>query len=91
MMKIAYDRKKTRLYERRAAAGRKLAKRTHLADIQVRKQGKILKVVHFPQHGGRVPAVRVAGKWLDQFGFQIGDLVQLTAAKGRLIIDKRRP
>lgn len=89
-MKIAYDRKRTRLYEQRAATGRKLAKRTHLADIKVRKQGKTLKVVHFPQHGGRVPSVRVAGKWLDWFGFQIGDLVILTAADGRLVIEKRR-
>jgi hypothetical protein len=89
-MEIAYDTKKTKLYEQRADAGRKLAYRTHLADIKVRKHGKTLKVVSFPQHGGLVPSIRVAGKWLDQFGFQLGDPVILTAAEGRLVIKKRR-
>lgn len=89
-MEIAYDRKRTQLYEQRAAAGRKLAYCTHLADIKIRKHGKTLKVVPFPQHGGLVPSIRVAGKWLNQFGFQFGDSVILTAAEGRLVIKKRR-
>lgn len=58
-------------------------------EIKNYKIEKTLNVVSFPQGGTHVPSVRVAGKWLGQFGFQLGDRVTLTAIEGRIIIIKK--
>ena len=49
---------------------------------------KQLKVAGFPQHSLYVPAVRIAGLWLNRFGFSFGDRVQVTAQPGKIIIEK---
>ena len=57
--------------------------------IEQRHKGKALAVVAYPQGGnGHVPSVRVAGKWLNEFGFDIGDMVILTASQGLIVIRK---
>lgn len=57
--------------------------------IEERQKGKALGVVGFPQNGdGYVPSIRVAGKWLNEFGFDIGDTVILTASQGLIVIRK---
>ena len=88
-MKTIYNREKLRLYERRAGAGRKLAKRAQLAKDKCRQTGATLNVVSFPQRGERVPSVRVAGKWLERFGFKLGGKVILTATEGRILITRK--
>jgi len=57
---------------------------------RVRENGKRLRVVAFPQGDQSVPAVRVAGKWLERFGFRVGDSVVLTASPDRIVISKRK-
>ena len=63
----------------------------HNSRIQERKEGKTLGVVGFPQNGDiHVPGVRVQGKWLSDFGFNLGDKVVLTASNGLIVIRKER-
>ena len=88
-MKIIYSREKLRLYERRAQAGKKLAARAQLAKDRLRQTGQILNVVSFPQGGERVPSVRVAGKWLERFGFRLGGKVILTATDRQILITRK--
>ncbi len=57
--------------------------------IEARQKGKALGVIAFPQGGnGYVPSIRVAGKWLNQFGFGIGDTVILSASEGLIVLRK---
>ena len=56
--------------------------------IQSRKKGKLLKVFGFPQGDDTVPAIRVAGHWLNSFGFDYDDRVLLKARKGKILITK---
>ncbi|GEM_PF-4258506 len=57
--------------------------------VEERQKGKALGVIGFPQNGsGYVPSIRVAGKWLNEFGFDIGDTVILTASKGLIVLRK---
>lgn len=58
--------------------------------IEQRKRGKHLGVIRFPQNGDGVPAVRVAGLWLNEFGFSVGDTVILTASQGLIVIRKEK-
>jgi hypothetical protein len=88
-MEIMYNREKLRLYERRAEAGKKLAERAQVARDKCRQTGQTLKVVSFPQGGERVPSVRVAGKWLERFGFKLGGNVILTATEGQILIIRK--
>lgn len=88
-MEVIYHRARMELYERRAEAGRKLALHNQAADHECRKTGKMLKVVPFPQGGEHVPSIRVAGKWLLQFGFQFGDEIVLTAEQGQVLIARK--
>jgi hypothetical protein len=88
-MGIIYNENKYRLYEKRAEAGKRLAYRTQLADLRNRKTGKTLKVVSYPQHEERVPSIRIAGRWLNEFGFELGDEVILVADRGKLVIKKK--
>lgn len=89
-MEDMYRRPGLALYEKKAQAGRRLADRAKAADDRVRENGKSLRVAAFPQGGHSVPAVRVAGKWLERFGFRLGDGVVLTASPGRIVISKRK-
>lgn len=58
--------------------------------IAERQKGKALGVIAFPQNGnGYVPAIRVAGKWLNDFGFDIGDTVVLSASHGLIVLRKK--
>ena len=88
-MEIIYNKDKLRLYERRARLGKKLAERAQLARDKCRQTGETLKVVSFPQGGERVPSVRVAGKWLERFGFKLGGKVILTATEGQILITRK--
>ena len=48
---------------------------------------KELRVVSRPSgHGRYAPSIRVAGKWLSQFGFEMDDIVVLTAKQGEISI-----
>ena len=76
-------------YEIHAANGRRGARVAYEAGIEKRKAGKALKVVEFPQGGAEVPAIRVAGRWLERFGFALGDDVVLRASQGKIVITKR--
>ena len=60
------------------------------ANDRKRMKGKILQVVAFPQNGNRVPSIRVAGRWLERFGFELGDQVILTATEGEILITKKQ-
>lgn len=88
-MEYIYNRPKLALYEKRAQIGRRLAYRSQLIDDERRKIGKILRVVPYPQGGGHVPSVRVAGKWMTRFGFEPGDEVILTASPSRIVLIKK--
>jgi len=88
-MEITYSRDKLNLYEKKVQAGEKLAERARLAGDGCRRAGKTLMVVSFPQRGERVPSIRVAGKWLERFGFKLGDEVVLTANQGQIVITKK--
>jgi len=89
-MECIYHRPAVALYEKRALAGKRLAEQAKAADHKVRENGKNLRVAAFPQGGQSVPAVRVAGKWLERFGFRLGDEVVLTASPERIVISKRK-
>lgn len=56
----------------------------------MRHKGRVkrLRVFQFPQGDGYVPAVRVAGKWLKEAGFDLGDGVTLKAGDGKIEIKK---
>jgi hypothetical protein len=88
-MEVLYHAERMAVYERRAKAGRRLACQTQAADLLNRKAGKALRVSSFSQGEGRVPSIRVAGKWLQAFGFELGDEVTLTAKQGRIVIAKK--
>ena len=88
-METIYNRYRLKLYEKRSRAGKRLASQSQLVSDRHRQTGKILKVASFPQGGKRVPSVRVAGKWLERLGFQLGDEVILTASKGQVSIIKK--
>nr|WP_291188555.1 SymE family type I addiction module toxin [Dokdonella sp.] len=36
------------------------------------------------------PRLRLGGRWLEQFGFSVGDDLQVTAGQGLLLISRRR-
>jgi hypothetical protein len=88
-VEVTYNRDKLSLYEKKARAGQKLAERAQLADDRCRRAGKTLKVASFPQGGERVPSIRVAGKWLERFGFKSGDEVILAANHSQIVIAKK--
>ena len=54
------------------------------------KRIKVLKVIGVPQNGKYVPGIRVAGKWLLDFNFYLGDKVWLTARKNKIVIEKMK-
>jgi len=76
--------------ERKINQGRKLAIISKEKDNEKRREGKILKVYEAPANNRykREPAIRVAGFWLQDFGFQLGDKVRLKADKGKVIVEK---
>jgi hypothetical protein len=39
--------------------------------------------------GRAVPRLRLGGRWLEQFGFSVGDDLQVTAGQGFLLISRR--
>jgi hypothetical protein len=88
-MRMMYKRDKLKLYQKRVQSGKELAKRAELVGDKRRQTGKTLKVVSFPQGGEHVPSVRVAGQWLERFGFKLGDEVILTATQGQIIITRK--
>ena len=88
-MEVMYNTHRVKLYERRAEAGTKLAYQAQIAGDKSRKDGRPLKVTSFPQGGKHVPSVRVAGKWLQRFGFELGDEVVLTAIEGQILIRRK--
>ncbi len=46
---------------------------------------------HGSQRVGRtVPRLRLGGRWLEQFGFSVGDDLQVTAGQGFLLISRRK-
>ena len=92
-MTMQYDNTRwaeaNRVYEVRAAAGRKGAARTRDVRLAKRRQGITLHVSHIIQNEEVVPAIRLNGKWLSRLGFAIEDEVTLTAAKGRITIRRK--
>lgn len=47
---------------------------------------KELSVVNTPQGKNYVPSIRVAGKWLIEAGFNLGDKIQMKVENGSIII-----
>ena len=88
-METIYRSHRLKLHEKRTGGGKKLAYQAELSGDRCRQTGKTLKVVSFPQGGEHVPSVRVAGKWLTRFGFDVGREVVLTAVKGRIVITRK--
>jgi len=88
-MEITYNRDRLDFYEKKVRAGEKLARQARLANDKRRRDGKCLKVTLFPQGGSHVPSIRVAGKWLEQFGFEPGDEVILIATEGQILITRK--
>lgn len=65
----------------------KQKKARHLGyQAQRASNGKPLEVVGFPQGEEYVPSIRVAGKWLREFGFDFGSKTILTATEGQIVI-----
>jgi len=88
-MEILYNGERLAIYERRAKAGRKLAYRAQIADLKHRKLGKTLTVASFYRGEDRIPCIRVAGKWLQEFGFELGEEVRLTARQNQIVITRK--
>lgn len=52
---------------------------------------KELRVVARPSgHGRYAPSIRVAGKWLARFGFEMADTIVLTAKQGEINIKRKK-
>jgi hypothetical protein len=53
---------------------------------------KIVKVVRlsalYREKGVKVPFLRLSGKWLERYGFKVGDIVAIVAEDGVLTISK---
>jgi hypothetical protein len=89
-MEVVYNQKKLNLYEKRFRQGLKLTETARQANDEKRKSGKTLKVVALSQGNAEyVPSIRVAGKWLRRFGFEIGNEVELIATDGQIQIKRR--
>jgi hypothetical protein len=74
----------------KAKQGIKLAEAAQKANDERRRQGKTLRVVALSQgNGEHVPSIRVAGKWLKGFGFEIGDEVILIATQDQILITRK--
>lgn len=84
-----YDSDYVRRYEIHALNGKRGGQVAFEANVAGRKSGKALKVVAFPQGGGSVPSIRVAGRWLERFGFSLDDEVVLRASPGKIVITRR--
>ena len=57
---------------------------------KMEKMSKELRVVARPcGHSRYAPSIRVAGKWLAQFGFEMDDIVVLTAQQGEINIKRK--
>lgn len=63
----------------------------------MKKSERTLKVYYSTQerdHGSyhkiykKVPTIILKGQWLEQFGFQVGDKIQVSYAKNERIISK---
>ncbi|MCL5960666.1 MAG: type I toxin-antitoxin system SymE family toxin [Chloroflexi bacterium] len=54
-----------------------------------RQAGKTLRVVALSDREDYVPSIRVAGKWLRRFGFELGEEVTLTASQDRIVIIRK--
>lgn len=58
--------------------------------VEEQEIGKELRVVARPcGHGRYAPSIRVAGKWLADFGFEMDDVVVLTAQQGEINIKRK--
>lgn len=60
--------------------------------VLMQKRIKSLKVHGNMDNDGydKVPVIRVKGKWLEKYGFKIGQTVTLNAVKGNIIIYNKK-
>lgn len=90
-METVYNQKRLNLYKKKSQQGLKLAEAARQLDDYRRRSGKTLKVTALSQgNDGYVPSIRIAGKWLRKFGFEIGNEVELIAAEGQIQIKRRK-
>ena len=89
-MEPVYTNPRVELLEKRAILGRKLAYLTELRDDQKRRNGKTLRIVPIYQGDSRVPSIRVAGKWLQRYGFHTHGQVVLTVKPGMIVISLKK-
>ena len=89
-MELVYTNPRVELLEKRAVIGRQLAYCTELLDDQRRRNGKTLRIVPIYQGDSRVPSIRVAGKWLQRYGFYPDEQVVLTVKPGLVVISKKK-
>ena len=86
-METVYNQEKTDVYQKKVRQGMRLAEAARRFDDDRRRSGKTLKVIALSQgNDGHVPSIRVAGKWLRRFGFDIGNEVELMADQGQIRI-----
>ncbi len=84
-----YDTPDLIIYEKQRKNGQRLAQDSQKRANAKRQTGLALKVVSFPQGKGRVPSIRIAGQWLSEFGFVVGDTVILTASQDKIEIGRK--
>jgi len=89
-MELVYTNPRVELLEKRAILGRRLAYFTELRDDQKRRNGKTLRIVPIYQGDSRVPSIRVAGKWLQRYGFHSDGQVVLTVKPGLVVISIKK-
>lgn len=73
----------------RIEAGKRLSCISQRKDIEKRKNGgKILKVCLRPDGDSYTASIRIQGKWLQEFGFILNDLVKIQAYHAQIVISK---
>lgn len=58
------------------------------------KQEKQIRLQPSPNYGGEtkgIPMLRISGKWLKEYGFNAGELVNITVREELLIIQPVKP
>lgn len=52
---------------------------------------KFLKVCNLPQGKGHAPGINLKGKYLSEYGFDLGDMVNVSISNNQIVIKKITP
>jgi hypothetical protein len=65
-----------------------------LTEVEVNGKVKIrrlkIQYANYTNSYRRFPVIRLAGHWLSEFDFQIGDSIEIQMEKGQLLISKKQ-